>query len=208
VSGGQPLRVVTHSADETRALGRRLGERLADPALPAPLLLLRGDYGTGKTTFVQGLAAGLGVREPARSPSYLIVKVYDSPGQARRLVHADLYRVHSMAEADDLGIDELAGPQGVVAVEWPGAGLVPSAGRDCIDIEFNYEAKQAQGARPKAQTGEEEAKAEHHVGPETGAIASDPAPCALHLAPADSRALAFRASTPEFEEVLRAIAAR
>jgi tRNA threonylcarbamoyladenosine biosynthesis protein TsaE len=111
---------------------------LRDPALPAVLVLLRGDYGTGKTTFVQGLAAGLGITGPTRSPSYLIVQVYGSLG--RPLVHADLYRVHSPAEVDELGIGELAGDDALIAVEWPGeAGALLGGGREVIEVRFQYD---------------------------------------------------------------------
>ncbi|MCC7477389.1 tRNA (adenosine(37)-N6)-threonylcarbamoyltransferase complex ATPase subunit type 1 TsaE [bacterium] len=118
---------------QTRALAAALARALLRPGaldaqLPAVVLLLSGDYGSGKTTFIQGLAAALGIEGAVRSPSYLIVKVYEE-GRLR-LVHADLYRSQSPADIEELGLDELlldgggAGQRGaVLAVEWPGEEL-------------------------------------------------------------------------------------
>ncbi len=107
------LRLTTYSPDETRALGTIIGRMLHDPLA----FLLIGDYGTGKTTFVQGLGTGLGVSEPVRSPSYNILKKYESG--RRVLVHIDLYRTGGQADVDELGIGELLPAGGVLAVEWP-----------------------------------------------------------------------------------------
>jgi tRNA threonylcarbamoyl adenosine modification protein YjeE len=107
------LRLTTHSPDETRALGTVIGRMLQDPVA----FLLIGDYGTGKTTFVQGLGIGLNVTEPIRSPSYNILKKYDSG--RRPLVHVDLYRTKGQADVDELAIGELLPNGGVLAIEWP-----------------------------------------------------------------------------------------
>lgn len=97
-----------------QALGAALGAAAHGPLLIA----LSGDYGAGKTTLVQAIAAGIGIAEPLRSPSYLLARAYT--GGRCTLVHADLYRTGSLAEVADLALDELAGPEGIVAVEWPG----------------------------------------------------------------------------------------
>ena len=118
------------SADETRRIGGSLAQALPRPAI----VLLRGDYGAGKTTMVQGLAAGLGVRGAVRSPSYNIVKLYR--GESGSLIHVDLYRAHGPAEVDELGIWEFVGADSIVAIEWPGE-LVPSAQEySLLTIEF------------------------------------------------------------------------
>lgn len=109
----------SNSADATRRIGSTLADVLPRPAV----VLLRGDYGAGKTTLVQGLAAGLGVDGPVRSPSYNIVKLYK--GASGSLIHVDLYRTHGEAEIDELGIWEFIADDSVVAVEWPGV-LNPS----------------------------------------------------------------------------------
>jgi tRNA threonylcarbamoyladenosine biosynthesis protein TsaE len=125
--------LTTDSAEETRALGWAIGAAIDGPLL----VLLHGDYGTGKTTFVQGLAGGLGCTELPRSPSYLIVRVH---GDGRRgLVHADLYRVLAVGELSELGLDELAGSEGVIAVEWPGeADWLTQHERPALELTFSY----------------------------------------------------------------------
>lgn len=130
---------------QTRAIGAALGRALLRLQTPAQdcaaadasafgptacVLLLSGDYGTGKTTLVQGLAAALGISGAVRSPSYLIVKVYDEG--PLRLVHADLYRSRGSADVAELGLEDLleagsdaqgAARGALLAVEWPGEDL-------------------------------------------------------------------------------------
>src|SRR3954463_8784077 len=105
----------TRSADETRRIGQALGEA----ARPGDVLLLKGDFGVGKTVLVQGLAAGLGVVEDVTSPSFVLMAEH----QGRlRLYHVDLYRLDG--RLDDEMLDNLAASQdagGVCAIEWPGA---------------------------------------------------------------------------------------
>jgi tRNA threonylcarbamoyladenosine biosynthesis protein TsaE len=102
--------VVAASAEETRAVGRRLGA----VARAGDVLLLEGRLGAGKTVLVQGLAEGLGCRGEVISPTFVLVRQY--PGRLE-LVHADLYRVESRAEIEALGLPALS-EVGVLAVEW------------------------------------------------------------------------------------------
>ncbi len=101
----------TRSPEETRSLG----ERMARELVPGDVLLLYGDLGSGKTTFVQGLARGLGVPEEVYvvSPSFALIHEY--PGRIP-LFHVDLYRL-SPEEVDDLGLAEII-PRGVTVIEW------------------------------------------------------------------------------------------
>jgi tRNA threonylcarbamoyladenosine biosynthesis protein TsaE len=101
---------VTHSAAETEAVGEELAPRLG----VGDLLLLAGELGAGKTTFVRGLARGLGVTAAVQSPTFQLVRVY--PGRVQ-LAHVDLYRLESGSDLSDLGLEELL-DEGVVAVEW------------------------------------------------------------------------------------------
>jgi tRNA threonylcarbamoyladenosine biosynthesis protein TsaE len=108
------LEIIAHTADETQALARALGAGLTAGMAVA----LTGDLGSGKTTFVQGLAAGLDV--PAdyyiTSPTFTLVNVY--PGRVP-LYHADLYRLSGTGDdLTALGLDEMAGGDGVLAIEW------------------------------------------------------------------------------------------
>jgi tRNA threonylcarbamoyladenosine biosynthesis protein TsaE len=100
----------TASPEETEAVGEELAAGLG----VGDLLLLAGELGAGKTTFVRGLARGLGVTSAVQSPTFQLVRVY--PGRVQ-LAHVDLYRLESGADLGDLGLDDLL-DQGVVAVEW------------------------------------------------------------------------------------------
>lgn len=103
--------VTTHSQEETEALGERLGAAIE----PGAVVLLRGDLGAGKTTFVRGLARGLGV-DPAEvtSPTFVLINEYRG---RLTLHHVDLYRIEGAA-VDDLGLEELADDGGAVVIEW------------------------------------------------------------------------------------------
>jgi len=105
--------VITESADQTRALAAELAAALP----PDTVLALHGDMGVGKTTFVQGLAHGLGVREHVTSPTFAIYTVYQ--GTARRLVHLDAYRLEREAQIDALLLEEFLVSPWCLAVEWP-----------------------------------------------------------------------------------------
>lgn len=98
------------SAGQTEAVGEELGRKLS----AGDLLLLQGDLGAGKTTFVRGLARGLGVTDAVQSPTFQLVRIYRGRLQ---LAHVDLYRLEGSRELGDLGLGDLL-DEGVVAVEW------------------------------------------------------------------------------------------
>lgn len=102
--------ITTNSPAETEDLGREWGTRLRT----GDVVLLKGELGAGKTTFVRGMAQGSGSRAGVASPTFQLVRIY--PGRVQ-LAHVDLYRVESGAALVDLGLEELA-TQGAVAVEW------------------------------------------------------------------------------------------
>ena len=105
--------VVTASATETQALAAELAAVLA----PDTTLALHGNLGVGKTTFVQGLARGLGITEPVTSPTFNVFVVHRGPG--RTLVHLDAYRLTGPAQLDALMLDDFLRPPFCLAVEWP-----------------------------------------------------------------------------------------
>ena len=102
--------LITNGPGETEAEGERLGVTLQ----PGDLVLLAGPLGAGKTTFVRGLARGVGSPAHVASPTFQLVRVY--PGRIA-LAHVDLYRLEASAELAGLGLEELL-EQGAVVVEW------------------------------------------------------------------------------------------
>ena len=107
------INIKTLSADETQKLGQKIGTLIKQPLIIA----LRGDLGSGKTAFVQGLAKGLEVPDGyyITSPTFTLINEY--PGRLS-LVHVDLYRLESIDDLEDLGLDELLYGQAVIAIEW------------------------------------------------------------------------------------------
>jgi tRNA threonylcarbamoyladenosine biosynthesis protein TsaE len=104
-------RVITESEEETI----RLGEKVSLVAVPPLLIALSGELGAGKTTFVKGLARGLGV-ERVRSPSFIIIQRYRCKVT---LYHVDLYRISSVEELIPLGLlDIFFDPEAIVVIEW------------------------------------------------------------------------------------------
>ena len=104
--------IETHSAQETFALGQRIGLE----ALPGQVYTLIGDLGVGKTVFTQGLAKGLGIEEPVNSPTFTIVQVYDE-GRLP-LYHFDVYRIGDISEMDEVGYEDCFYGEGVTLIEW------------------------------------------------------------------------------------------
>jgi tRNA threonylcarbamoyladenosine biosynthesis protein TsaE len=104
---------VTASEEETQTVARELSATLR----AGDVLLVSGDLGAGKTTFVRGLAEGLGINpREVSSPTFTIVHEYR--GNGLTLYHVDLYRLERAA-TDDLGLEEIGVKDGVLAIEWP-----------------------------------------------------------------------------------------
>jgi tRNA threonylcarbamoyladenosine biosynthesis protein TsaE len=133
--GSEPVETRIATAAEMRDLGRRLAAWLR----PGDLVILAGPLGAGKTTLVQGIGAGLGVRGPVTSPTFVIARVHpvtSGPGPA--LVHADAYRLGSVGEVDDLDLDTDAA-SAVTVVEW-GSGLAEGLAEDRLEITIEPDA--------------------------------------------------------------------
>lgn len=103
--------VITRSPAETRRLAAELLRELR----PGAVLALHGDLGAGKTCFVQGLAAALGVQRPVSSPTFTLIHEYESTPP---LYHADLYRIRDADDALGLGLEEYIGGAGITVIEW------------------------------------------------------------------------------------------
>jgi len=112
--------VETHSPEETWALAAELADELG----PGSVIALHGDLGAGKTCFIQGYAAALGIDEPITSPTYTIIG--ECEGRLP-LHHIDLYRLSGPEEAIGLGLEEYFDANGITAIEWAerAEGLLP-----------------------------------------------------------------------------------
>jgi tRNA threonylcarbamoyladenosine biosynthesis protein TsaE len=122
-------------AEETVPTGAAmhdLGMRLAETLSAGDLVVLTGDLGAGKTTLAQGIGAGLGVRGPVTSPTFVIARVHPPESDGPPMVHVDAYRLGSIAEVDDLDLDT-GMDVAVTVVEW-GRGLVESLAPDRLEI--------------------------------------------------------------------------
>ena len=131
------MRLVATTAEDTRAIGQRLAGLLR----PGDLLVLSGDLGAGKTTFTQGLGAGLGVRGAVTSPTFVISRVHPSLGDGPALAHVDAYRLaapdgsrRAGLELDDLDLDTSL-DDAVTVVEW-GGGVAEILAEDRLEVEI------------------------------------------------------------------------
>ena len=151
------LDIISHSSAQTQRLGMRLGELMQG----GELLLLEGQLGTGKTTFTQGLAQGMGITEIISSPTFTLLKEY--PGQPVPLVrsdqaqvtsqhqrqkvgpalyHFDLYRLDNPEEILDLGFEDYFFGDGVCVVEWADkAELIWPTEHLCLRMKMMSETK-------------------------------------------------------------------
>lgn len=145
------MEVETKSPEETKRLAFDLAKKLKG----GEVLALFGDLGSGKTTFVQGLAEGLGVKERVLSPSYVLMRKHEVRGERqeargkrhelRNLYHVDLYRLAGVADVESLGLEEIMGKrENVVVIEWAermGAKLPVSV------IRINFDVRGENGRR-------------------------------------------------------------
>ncbi len=124
------LQLVSHSPEQTQRLGTHLGKL----SQTGDVYLLAGNLGSGKTCLTQGIAWGLGVKEYAFSPSFVIVREYHG---RLPLYHIDLYRLDRTEEIVDLALEEYFYGNGVSVVEWAekGIDLLP---RENLLIKLNY----------------------------------------------------------------------
>ncbi|HZZ17853.1 MAG TPA: tRNA (adenosine(37)-N6)-threonylcarbamoyltransferase complex ATPase subunit type 1 TsaE [Opitutaceae bacterium] len=114
--------VTTVSAEETRLLAAEWSAQLPADSTVA----LHGDLGVGKTTWVQGMAEGLGIKGHVTSPTFTIYVIHKGPGSM--LAHLDAYRLGSEAEAEALLLEEYLVSPWCLAIEWPGRvpGWIPA----------------------------------------------------------------------------------
>lgn len=145
------VRIVVPGAAAMRALGARLAGMLR----PGDLVVLAGPLGAGKTTLVQGIGAGLRVRGPITSPTFVIARVHPSECGGPDLVHADAYRLGSWIEVDDLDLDADV-DHSVTVVEW-GEGLVEDLTASHLNIIIDWVPREPDGeGQPRAEGQDDE----------------------------------------------------
>ena len=105
--------IESFSAEDTHALGKKLGEN----AKPGDVYTLLGDLGVGKTVLTQGIADGLGIKEAICSPTFTIVQVYEEGRMP--FYHFDVYRIGDIEEMDEIGYEDYFYGEGICLIEWP-----------------------------------------------------------------------------------------
>ena len=126
----ETLKLNSHSPEQTQLLG----SFLAKLAQSGDIFLLTGELGTGKTCLTQGIARGLGIKEYAFSPSFVIIREYHG---RLPLYHIDFYRLDNIDEIADLGLEEYFYGKGICVIEWAEKGL-PIMPQENLFITLNY----------------------------------------------------------------------
>jgi tRNA threonylcarbamoyladenosine biosynthesis protein TsaE len=134
----------TETASKTAEVGQNLALELAwrrQRRVGTRILCLYGDLGSGKTTFVQGFARGLGIKGRLLSPTFIIVRRYQIPLKNDFLFHIDLYRVSIPEQMKNLGFSEIfSNPYTYILIEW--AEKLENVPKKRIDIHFSVDARQ------------------------------------------------------------------
>src|SRR3989344_8532688 len=116
------IEITTKSAEETKKVAINLAEELKKQSLlkHAFIIALKGSLGSGKTTFIQGLAAGLGIKENVLSPTFLILKQFIvNQKNYKNFYHIDAYRLKNPKELLELGFKDLVkNPENIIVIEW------------------------------------------------------------------------------------------
>jgi tRNA threonylcarbamoyladenosine biosynthesis protein TsaE len=110
------LNFISHSPDQTKDLGNRIGQLVA----LGDILLLSGELGSGKTCLAQGVALGLGITDYVTSPSFVLIREYHG---RLSMYHVDLYRLDNNEEIANLGLDDYFYDRGISIIEWAEKGL-------------------------------------------------------------------------------------
>ena len=129
----RPLRTFLYDVPDAEAM-RALGESLAEQLQAGDLVVLSGELGAGKTTFTQGIGAGLAVRGDVTSPTFVIAREHPPTGGGPPLVHVDAYRLGGIDELDDLDLDTSL-DEAVTVVEW-GEGIAEGLAESRLEIRI------------------------------------------------------------------------
>jgi len=136
------MEVLTESARATQKLGEKFAADLISGKLSSRVICLYGDLGSGKTTFIQGLARGLGIKKRVLSPTFIIMRQYpltiNHESSIINFFHIDLYRIEKVEDTRGLGLEEIWSDTGnIVAIEWP-EKIEKILPKKRIEIHFEY----------------------------------------------------------------------
>ncbi len=132
------MNYLSKSSLETEKIGENLGKEIAENKISKKIILLFGDLGSGKTTFLKGFASGLNIREKILSPTFIIFRKMKIPKKKGHFFHFDCYRIRDKKELKDLGFEKIIdNKENVVAIEWPNI-IKNSFKKDAICINFKF----------------------------------------------------------------------
>jgi tRNA threonylcarbamoyladenosine biosynthesis protein TsaE len=136
------MKYLTHSASQTRRIGEFFAKnikRIASPKKRALVIGLKGGLGGGKTTFLQGFAKGLGIKERVLSPTFVIMRKFKiQNSKFKYFYHIDYYRIKDAGEILDLGFNKvISDPRNIIAIEWADRvkKILP---RDTLMLGFDF----------------------------------------------------------------------
>ena len=113
---------ITDSAAQTKSLGKKIAQKVSvsfKQNKKAIVFSLKGELGSGKTTFVQGVARGLGIKDKILSPTFVLMKKYKIPNTKKQFYHIDCYRIKKAPDLSALNLKKLfLDPQNIIAIEW------------------------------------------------------------------------------------------
>ncbi len=143
------MRITSNSPSKTKDLGRLLAEEILKDKSPAPITIaLRGNLGAGKTTFIQGFAKGLGLKNKIVSPTFVIFRNYKIPRHKLtvngwgRFYHMDAYRIKKISELIPLNFKEMiSAPRSVIVIEWP-ENINKALPKNTLRLEFRHGRKE------------------------------------------------------------------
>lgn len=125
------IQLTTSSAHETQEVASKLAALVEE----GDLILLVGELGAGKTTFVQGFGKALGVPEPITSPTFTLAREYE--GHRLTIHHLDVYRLEQIDEVLDLALPELLDSESVTLIEW-GDAIIPALPAEYLEVRVEY----------------------------------------------------------------------
>jgi len=131
---------ITYSAAQTKKLGQKISQEILKSFVrkDAVVISLRGNLGSGKTTFAQGMARGLGIKDRVLSPTFVLMKKYKIPNTEKRFYHIDCYRITKAQDLSALNLEKLfSDPQNIIVIEWA-ERIKDILSKDNIVLDFEF----------------------------------------------------------------------